>query len=327
MATSPKNRLFAAAKLLLGIALMAAVVRWLSPDLETLRARASLDLGALAIALSCTLFASIVTSARWKIMVEAMGGTRLPYRVYFHGLVLTKVIGQFTSALAMDLVGRGLALRSAGSERSLGHSMTQVIVERLFDVLLPAVLVLWALSIRSLDPSPTAVAASFAGLCLLFAGLAVLLLWPLARLGLRLYLAIAVLRGREVSPETRASLLSTPISPKLAAQVGVLSVLRYVSVLGQFWAVAAAIGIDLNFRTIASAMPIGQLAGILAITPGGLGIQEAGWAGAFRWLGVLDDPAIGLFVLSQRVLIFAFFGLFTLLSWLWLRRLQRPPAS
>ncbi|HFE44797.1 MAG TPA: flippase-like domain-containing protein [Nannocystis exedens] len=325
MASSRKSRLFAAAKLLLGIALMIAVVRWLSPDLNSLRARASLDLGALAIALGCTLFASIVTSARWKIMVEAMGGTHLPYRVYFHGLVLTKVIGQFTSALAMDLVGRGLALRSAGSERGLGHAMTQAIVERLFDVLLPAVLVLWALTIHNLDPSPGAVAISFAGLCLLFAGLAVILLWPLARTGLRLYLAIASLRGHEIPLNTRAELLNTPISPKLAAHVGVLSVLRYVAVLGQFWAVAAAIGIDLSFRTIASATPLGQLAGILAITPGGLGIQEAGWAGAFRWLGVLDDPAIGLFVLSQRVLIFAFFGLFSLLSWLWLRQLRRHP--
>jgi len=321
--TNPvRGRLLAAGKLLLGLGLLVAVVRSLSPDLASLRERASLDLGSLALAFSCTLCASIVTSARWMLMVEAMGGTRLPYAVYFHGLVLTKVIGQFTSALAMDLVGRSVALRSAGSERDLGHSMTQVLVERLFDLLLPASLVVWALTIRSVDPSPTVVALSFAGICLLFAVLAALILWPLARAALHLYLTVSGWRGRTTDPAIREALLAAPISRRVAGQVGALSVLRYVAVLGQFWAVAAAIGVELNFRTIASAMPIGQLAGLLGVTPGGLGIQEAGWAGAFRWLGVLDDPSIGLFVLSQRALIFAFFALLALLSWPWLRRIR-----
>jgi len=322
MANPVVRRLIAAAKLLLGIALLVAVVRFLSPDLASLRERASLDLGFLALAFVCTLCASIITSARWMLMVEAMGGTRLPYAVYFHGLVLTKVVGHFTSALAMDLVGRGIALRSAGSERGLGHSMTQVIVERLFDLLLPASLVVWALTVRSVDPSPTVVALSFAGICLLFAVLAALILWPLARTALHLYLTISDWRGRTVDPATREALLAAPITRRVAGQVGALSVLRYIAVFGQFWAVAAAIGVELNFRTIASAMPVGQLAGILGVTPGGLGIQEAGWAGAFRWLGVLDDPSIGLFVLSQRALIFAFFAVLTLLSWPWLRRIR-----
>ncbi len=320
MASPVGRRLVAAAKHVLGLGPLCAFVHVLSADLESLRERASLRPGLLALAFASTLCASVVTSLRWKVMVEAMGGTRLPYAVYFHGLVLTKVVGQFTSALAMDLVGRSIALRSAGSERGLGHSMTQVMVERLFDLLLPASLIVWALTIRSVEPSPTIVAASFAGICLLFALLAALALWPLARLALRLYLGLAGLRGRTVDPATREALETAPISRRVAAQVGALSVLRYVAVLGQFWAVAAAIGVELSFRTIASAMPVGQLAGILGVTPGGLGIQEAGWAGAFRWLGVLDDPSIGLFVLSQRALIFAFFALLALLSWPWFRR-------
>jgi len=320
MASPLRRRLLAVAKLLLGVALLVVVVRWLSPDLETLRARASFSLPYLALAFCGTLCAAIVTSARWMVMIEAMGGTRLPYAAYFHGLVLTKVVGQFTSALAMDLVGRGLALRSAGSERGLGHSMTQAIVERIFDLLLPIALVIWAITIRSVDPSPTVVAASFAGICLTFALLASLILWPIASIALRLYVLVLGWRGRPVSEDERAQLLASPISKSVARQVGVLSVLRYLAVLGQYWGVAAAIGITFDFRTIASAAPLGQLAGILGITPGGLGIQEAGWAGALRWLDVIDDPAIGLFVVSQRALIFLFFCLLSLLSWPWLRR-------
>jgi uncharacterized membrane protein YbhN (UPF0104 family) len=326
MPSTLRRRAVAIAKLLLGVALVGLLLRWLSPDLSALRERAELDVGLLVAAFACTVAATFVTSLRWKVMVEAMGGTRLPYAVYFHGLAMIKVIGQFTSTLATDLVGRGLALRSAGSARGVGHAMTQAIVERLFDLLLPGVLLVWALAIHAAPPSDAAVVGSFAGILLLFAVLAALILWPLARVALRLYLAIAGWRGTTIDDETRAELLAPPISRTVAAQVGVLSVLRYLTVLGQYWAIAAALGLVIDFRAIASATPLGQLAGIIGVTPGALGIQEAGWAGAFRWLGVLDDPSIGLFVISQRVLVFAFFALIAAVAWPWLRRAKAASA-
>ncbi|MCB9568492.1 MAG: flippase-like domain-containing protein [Myxococcales bacterium] len=327
MTTDRRRRLWSAAKLVLGIALLIAVVRWITPDLAAIAERAEPAPLLGLVGLCGTVIAALVTSARWKVMVEAMGGTRLPYAIYFHGLVLTKVLGQFTSTLAMDLVGRGLALRSAGSERGLGHAMTQAILERLFDLLLPAVFLVWALAIHQAAATGGIVVATFAAILAAFALLAALILWPLAQVALRAYLWIAARRGRQIADEVREELLTTPIDRGLAARVGILSVLRYVAILGQYWAVAGAVGIALEFRTIALAAPVGQLAGIIGVTPGALGIQEAGWAGAFGWLGALDPAAIGLFVLSQRALVLAFFALLSLLSWPWARRARRRPGS
>lgn len=315
-----RRRLVAGGKFVLGLALMALVVRWLAPDLSAVGERVRLDPVLLAVAFACTAAASVVTSARWKLMVEAMGGTRLPYAVYFHALVFTRVLGQFTSTLAMDLVGRGLALRSAGSDRGLGHAMTQAILERIFDLLLPGALLLWAVIARAVDPSPAAAAASYVGLCLAFAGLAALILWPLARLGLAVYRALARWRGRPAPPGSEGD---APVSRRVAALVGILSAARYLLVLGQFWAIAAAIGVALDFRTIASATPLGQLAGIIGVTPGALGIQEAGWAGAFKWLGALDAPTIGLFILGARALVLVNFAVLSLLSYPSARRAGR----
>ena len=116
-----------------------------------------------------------------------------------------------------------------------------------------------------------------------------------------------------------------PLPRGLALRIGVLSLARYLAVLAQFWTVAAGVGIGMTFFQIAAAAPLGQLAGMAGFTPGALGIQEAGWVGAFTWVG-LDAVSIGLFVLSQRLIITAYFSLLSLLSWLLLRR-TRVAAS
>ena len=119
-----KARVIAALRFLFGLGLVVAIVWWLLPspqERQELLAHLRFDPLWLALAFVCNLLASLVTSARWQLMSEqTMGGTRLPYVAYFHALVLTRVLGQVSSTLVMDLVGRGVALRSAGSQRDLG---------------------------------------------------------------------------------------------------------------------------------------------------------------------------------------------------------------
>lgn len=325
-----KPRLIAAAKFVLGLALLIAVVWWLIPgpdDRRALLERARLDVVFLLLGLVSTFLASVVTSARWQLMAEdTMGGTRLPYLVYFHGLVLTRVLGQVSSTLVMDLVGRGMALRSAGSQRGLGHAVTQAILERIFDIVLPVMMLGWAMLAWRGGWDLGTAAASFAGVCLLFAALASVLLAPLTRLALRTYAALRRLRARvrRRPPADEPVPEAIPVRTSLAVKIGLLGLARYLTVLAQFWAVAAAVGVSLGFFQIAAATPVGQLAGMMGFTPGALGIQEAGWVGALSWVGV-DAVAIGLFVLSQRLVITAYFSLLSLISWLLLRRRTTAP--
>jgi len=323
-----RRRLISALKLALGLLLLAALIRWLAPDLRLLLRELRPQLAPFLLAILMHLLATATVSLRWKLMVEAMGGTPLPYIIYFRAFALTKLVGNVTSSLAMDLVGRGVALRSAGSDQALGLAMTQAILERLFDILLPLAMVVWALAVHRAQLAPGPAFTSFLAVGLVIGGVSALVLWPLTRLALRLYFWARAWR-RPVAPPISPTLATPPITRMLAAQVGLLGVLRYIAVLACYVAIAWAIGAAIAPTAIAQAMPIGQLAAIIGVTPGALGIQEAGWAGALRWLGVADDHAIALFVLCVRVLSALFFALLYLASWPLARSrvhaLDRPP--
>lgn len=325
-------RLRTALKLALGLGLLAGLVYWLLPGADELRAalaRAELRPGWLGVCLLATCAATLVTSARWRLMAEAMGGNRLPLVAYFHSLALTKILGQVSSAFVMDIVGRGVALRAAGSQRGLGHAITQAVLERVFDLVLPVMLLAWALVAWRGGWDGPAATGSFAGVCLLFAALAAVCLAPLTRLALRVYAAARALRARiRRIPDSDEPLDPPVVDRRLAVRIGVYSLLRYLSAMLLFWSTAAGIGVDFSFFQIAAATPIGQLAGMLGFTPGALGIQEAGWVGGFKWVGA-DDAAIALFVLSSRLVMTTSFAVLVLASWPLLRRSrahQPPPA-
>jgi uncharacterized membrane protein YbhN (UPF0104 family) len=295
--------------------LFAVVLRWLAPDWGELFDRVDLHLGWALIGLLGTTIASFVTAARWKLLAEVMGGTPLPFVTYFYGLVLTRLLGQVTSTAAMDLVGRGLMLRSAGSERGIGHAAMQVVLERMLDAALPLVLFGWALAVHS-DALPMSPASSLLLACVLFVSLAIPLLRPGVHVTLRLYLWLKLhigrLRRKQIEAQADAEPLSVDL--ELSAKVAGLSLLRFASVILQFWGIAAAVGIQLSWLQITTATSVAQLAGLIGLTPGGLGVLEAGWAGGLRWMG-LDTIAISIFVLAQRIGVITFFGLLSLISW------------
>ena len=341
-AERPRRRhLKAVARFALGLVLLVAVLRWLAPDWDQLGERVELDWRWALLGLAGTCVASVVTAARWRLLAEAMGGTRLPYVAYFYGLVVTRFLGQFTSTLAMDLVGRGLALRSAGSERGLGHAATQVVLERILDLVIPLLLLAWALALRD-DRWPWIAAhpeLSLVVLAGLFLALAVPLLGPGVALALRLYLGVRlrlskrrraqVQRSAETAldgvedPSASATTLGPTVDRRLAARVALLSLLRFAAVVVQFWGIAGAVGLGIGWLEMTTATPIAQLAGMLGLTPGGLGILEAGWAGGLGWIGQ-DELAIGIFVLAQRLGVIGFFGLLSALSWPLAQRARTP---
>ena len=202
------------------------------------------------------------------------------------------MLGQCTfSTVAIDLVGRGMALqtRPAASAAS-SHAATQVVLERIFDAVLPVVMLAWALGVRGgwlpLDP-----ALSLALFCVVFLALAIPLLRPGVRVALAVYLwlklHIAKVRRRQLEAESEAELGETPrVDAKLATQVALLSLARYATVVLQFYGIAGAVGLTVGWDEMTAATSVAQLAGLLSVTPGGLGILEAGWAGGLGWIGL-----------------------------------------
>lgn len=317
-AQAPPNKrkaLWTIAKLVLGLGLVGLVVWVLGPDLSELGERATIHPGWLAVGFVGTTLASIVTAARWKLIAETMGGARLPFIAYLYGMVITRLLAYFAPSLAMDLVGRGVALRNAGSDRSLGHSATQIVVERLLDGLLPGFVLVGIVGAQALgtglDP------AVLVGVTLLaFFVASAPLLAPMARIALKLFARIR--RKENISTEVE-------LAPKTAWAVAGLSVARFACIVLQFGAVALGIGLSIPWVDMALATPVAQLASIVGITPGALGFQEAGWAGAFSWLGY-DGVDSSLYILAQRACVLAYFAVLSALCWPFARR-QRRAAS
>lgn len=306
-------------KLVLGVGLFAVVLYYLAPDWEVLRTSVVFDWRYAALGLLGTTIASFVTAARWKLLAEVMGGTKLAYVHYFYALVLTRVIGAVTSTVIVDLVGRGMALQSAGSKRSLGHAATQLVLERIFDGVLPVVMVLWAVALSRgwLPMSPIASLALVCGVLML---LAIPLLRPSVHLALRVYLWLRVRipwrRSAQIEADAEAELAATPaVDAKLATKIAVLSLARYATVMLQCWGIAGAVGLLIPWDKMTAAASISQLASLVGITPGGLGIVEAGWAGGLTWIGIDDPEPISLCVLAQRVGFIAFFSMLTIASY------------
>lgn len=101
-------------RLALGLALIAAIVWALDSSWTELSSEVNFDWAGLPLVLLGTSVAALATAGRWKWITEQLRGNHLPFMTYFYALVMTRLIGLFTSTLAVDLVGRGVALKRGG---------------------------------------------------------------------------------------------------------------------------------------------------------------------------------------------------------------------
>ncbi|MBC8070325.1 MAG: hypothetical protein IAG13_18475, partial [Deltaproteobacteria bacterium] len=130
-------------RLAFGLALLGAVL-WVLIEIGG-RPHAHLVAWAWAVGLAGSTSANAVTARRWQLLSEALSDARLGYGTYFHHLAWTRVVGQFLPSLLVDLFGRSASLRAAGSHESVARLMVPLVLERVLDLVLPLVLLGWAL--------------------------------------------------------------------------------------------------------------------------------------------------------------------------------------
>jgi len=291
----------------LGVVLVVLVIRAIGTSFDELVDRARFSPGYAALALAVTALGNAAVAYRWKLLSEHRGDITLPFTNYFRVIMVTRLLGQFSSNLLMEVVGRSTGLRWQGDSRSLGRRLSTLLLERGLDVLLLCLMLGWALSVYGASPAIALLA--FLGIC----AASVPLSGPFLRLSQHLlgvggsfYLR---LRGQRAD----VSLHDPRLSPALVQKIALLGVLRYVLVAAQYRAMGATVGVVLPPFFIGAATPVAQLSTVIALTPGSLGIQEAGWAGALSFLG-LDEASTALFVVGQRLVLIASFALVAALA-------------
>jgi len=297
----------ASARFLLGVGLLGALIWFLGPDWEEVGRRLRVRPAWFVVGLLGTIAASTFGAIRWRLLNEHLTPTRLPFATYFHYIALTRLVGQFSSMLLMDFLGRGVGLRTAGSKQGLGRLVTPVILERVVDVIFPLIALGWAVVWHE-PTGPREGWAVALAITLAVATVGIVpLVRPAAKVILWAYGRLLQWRGR---PFSRPEVV---VPRRIAIAVTLLGLGRYVSVLVQFAGIGAAVSAVDDLGVIASAFPVSQLSAILAITPGGLGVQDAGWAGALAWQSV-DETSIAMFVLAIHAGIILNFALLTVLS-------------
>ena len=304
------------ARLLLGVAILAGLLWLMGPDWSEVRAQLRLSPMWLGVSFLGTAAATYFTAARWQLLNERMTATRLPFGTYFHYIALTRFLGQFSSMLLMDFVGRGVGLKTAGSKQRLGQLLTPVLLERLLDLLLPAALLVAVLvwhETGAVERPWLWMGAVLAVFC----AIAIPAIQPVARLALAAYLAFRRWRHSVIDEH------DVQVSMSTATWITVHSTGRFVSIFVQFFGMAMAAGAVMDPLQVISAMPVAQLSALISITPGGLGIQDAGWAGALRWLGE-GEATITLFLLAWHSLIIVNFGLLSAMTLHWGRKRELP---
>lgn len=300
---------------LLALLIVAGLIIWLGPSPDQVVKIADFSVLWMIASFALATGASLITAYRWKLLAQWLGNPSLSFTSYLRAFLVARFVGQFSSALVMDIFGRGLALQL--SERSSRYRTTtlSILIERAFDGIIPLLIIgwYWINSTRS-NSRPEIVVLIFVGLW----GFLSILAFPMGiRLAIYLFAKTAKFvpklknSNSESSPprlEASATNSFTGLKTMQSLTISWISISRMIVVVAQYWAIAATIGIYWEFPVALVSCAVAQLSGMISLTPGGLGIQETGWTGALRWLGQ-PTHSIVQFIVFQRVAMITMTGL------------------
>jgi uncharacterized protein (TIRG00374 family) len=261
------------------------------------------DTGNLLISLLLLGLASMLSATRLQLVAHAIAGRRLAsWPQFYHLNMTTRALGLIVPRSLSTVGGKSVALRATGV--SLKRSVWIVLVDNAFDLGLLGLLAIPALLFLRQRSEVWVFVALTLGLILVLAGglwwtTATGRLHALVQTVARIPRLASILR---LEPESTADLL-LPASTTLSALA--LSVLLNSLIAICFYFIAHALRLTYPWFIFAAGFPITQLSLVLAVTPGGLGLFDAGWYGVLRLGGVSHQDAL-TFVIAQRACIFVF---------------------
>ena len=248
-------------------------------------------------------------AARWRnIAIVTVGGGSASLTRYLHAFLLGRVLGFLLPAEATDVGIRTLALRRS-EKFSLAGAAYTVLLDRLLDLIVLLWLVVPALlHLGGWIGQSTALGIGLAGIVLTPVAVGRRHRAALRRLTRAYSRMVRLLRflpgnlgaeipeferqGAEVAREGRAFFI-----------IYVLSAVKLLMVVARFYFVARALDVPVSAATAFVCVPLAQAAALAAVTPGGLGILEAGWYGILRWAGLASQETV-LLVIGWRLYTF-----------------------
>lgn len=258
---------------------------------------------------------SILSALRLRWVACAVAGRNLgSWGRFFYLNMTARAAGLVMPRSLTTFAGKPVALRALGMP--IKRAVWAVVLDNLLDLLLLGTWTIPGLIFLQDWMSPATTIVLAAGLTLVLAGG---VRWVIAggRLS-RVFswleriprLAAALPIDREAADGTLLG--HSAVLPALGLSVLINGMLVFV-----YHTIARAVGLSIPWLVFAASFPVTQLSLVLAVTPGGLGIFDAGWYGLLVLSGVEQQEALN-FVIAQRAYVFVYVliwaGLSALLS-------------
>lgn len=248
-------------------------------------------------------FASMVSAVRLKLIACSTTGQALaPWPRFYHLNMTTRALGLILPRSLSTLGGKSVGLGAFGV--SLRRAVWIVMLDNALDVLLLGVLAGPALLyLKNGGPAWGFVVVSLALILAFACGL-----WWIAGAGRLRFLVSWLERIPKLTSalhlDSESALDLFP--PRWAALRALgLTVMLNSTLAICFYCISRAVGLTYPWPVFVAGFPVTQLSLIVAVTPGGLGLFDAGWFGVLLLGGIPSQEAL-TFVIAQRAYIFIF---------------------
>jgi uncharacterized protein (TIRG00374 family) len=282
-------------------------------------------LGFLFMCLFANLAVYAVSSFRWGFITNTIFGRKITtYPRYFSYFVSSRFFGQYISQAGGDfMVKPGLLKQIDGIPLKSG--LYAAVIEKLFDLsligilLTPSLLFLFEIINENFSVAIGLVTAIIFLTFLLFqtANLIILLTRAFNFVVVTIQKVPVIgryVRGQRSSQVEHLEKLNI-LEKKTIFYVFILTIIRFSLLVTRLLLLNASLGLGIPASLFIVGIPIAQLALVLAITPGALGILEGGWYAILSLGGI---PAIerSAFLIGQRVYWSLFIAIISLLTYI-----------
>jgi uncharacterized protein (TIRG00374 family) len=304
-------------KALLAVLLLGLLVYF--GDLSFLTRLPEIKWGFVFLIFLCTLFFSLSHNFRWKGIVDHLSGEKRENFFSLYRYLLNSYAFGIVVPLDVSLAGVRSYYLKQSQQLSTSLAIFSVLLDRFLDVFIFIVLALPSFSfITGVAPA----SLSFLILILFILGLSLMVHWKKGdtfsfllkgyHVGLvRVFSKVPVL-GKWIHPKGEVTEMECHFDESSVFQIMGWSVVKYIFLSLRFYFTGQALGVPFSLIQGFFIIPFIQLTGFISITPGGLGVVEAGTYGALLLMGIPKSQIL-LFVFGQRILlIFTLLCLFSL---------------
>ena len=297
--------------------------------LEGLQSLLDISIENLFALCALTFLISISVSIRWSILINSIDSdNKATVLNCYHYFLISQVLGFVLPRQATDTVGR-VGLLNRYKKITIKNASFSVFLDRVLDLvilftMLAAAIPFWF----GIFTQTQAIIFSVFLIAIIFSLIfyynkkifASILIF--ANLVFRVLNYLPGVKNFNLNPEMKLNL-----NRKVLAQVFALSFFKFLLAVFRLFLIASALGLFIPFEVFYLGSPLGQLAYVSAITPGGIGLFEAGWYGILI-LSEVDKADASLFVIGQRIAIIGSIAFVFIISFLMsLKTFLKPMAK